>query len=180
MSKQQKYNTYDLSGEYGIGYTTSGDEFWFDKEDYEKIKEYCWYYSQRGYVIARDNQKRVSLHNIIMGITSDDLENGIVVDHKNHPPANEHKKDNRKSNLEIVTLSENMQNRHLNKNNTSGVSGVHWNKNECKWQARIGLHGKRIQLGYFTNKNDAIQARKNAEIKYYGDHRYDANNFDQS
>ena len=33
---------YDLTGDYGIGYTKEGDEFWFDKEDYEKIKKYIW------------------------------------------------------------------------------------------------------------------------------------------
>ena len=35
---KKKYNTYDLSGEYGIGYTSNGEEFYFDLEDYQKIK----------------------------------------------------------------------------------------------------------------------------------------------
>lgn len=38
-------NNYDLSGEYGIGYTSKGDEFWFDLEDYDLIKKYHWYTS---------------------------------------------------------------------------------------------------------------------------------------
>ena len=38
-AKQKKYNTYDLSREYGVGWTTSGEEFYFDLEDYDKIKE---------------------------------------------------------------------------------------------------------------------------------------------
>lgn len=42
-------NTYDLSGEYGIGYTTKGEEFWFDLEDYDKIKSI---YS--GHPLAKD------------------------------------------------------------------------------------------------------------------------------
>ena len=177
MSKP-KINPVNWDNEYAIGYTKNGDEFWFDKEDYDKIKGYCWYYSHKGYVVAKERKtrKQISLHNVIMGLTSKDFENGIVVDHKNHPPGNEHKKDNRKSNLEIVTLSENMQNRTLNKNNTSGVSGVHWNKNENKWQVRIGVKGKRIQIGYFVNLEDAIRARKDAEYKYYGEHRHDAYN----
>ena len=37
----KKYNTYDLSGEYGIGYTSKGEEFYFDLDDYDKIKDYC-------------------------------------------------------------------------------------------------------------------------------------------
>ena len=35
----KKYNTYDLSGEYGIGYSNSGKEFYFDLDDYDLIKE---------------------------------------------------------------------------------------------------------------------------------------------
>lgn len=38
----KKYNVYDLSGEYGVGYTYQGEEFYFDLEDYDKIKDYCW------------------------------------------------------------------------------------------------------------------------------------------
>lgn len=33
-----------------------------------------------------------------------------------------------------------------------------------------------IHLGTFTDKEDAIVARKNAELKYFGKYRYDANN----
>ena len=38
----KKYNQYDLSGEYGIGWTSNtNEEFYFDLEDYNKIKNYC-------------------------------------------------------------------------------------------------------------------------------------------
>lgn len=40
--ERKKYNTYDLSGEYGIGHTSNGKEFLFDLEDYDLIKNYCW------------------------------------------------------------------------------------------------------------------------------------------
>lgn len=33
-----KHNTYDLSGDFGIGYTDKGEKFYFDISDYEKIK----------------------------------------------------------------------------------------------------------------------------------------------
>ena len=36
--KKHKTNTYDLSGEYGKGYTSKGEEFLFDLEDFDKIK----------------------------------------------------------------------------------------------------------------------------------------------
>lgn len=53
------------------------------------------------------------------------------------------------------------------KNNTSGVTGVSWNSKSSKWCARIGIHKKRITLGYYENKEDAIKARKEAEEKYF-------------
>lgn len=38
----KKYNAYDLTKDYGKGYTLDGVEFIFDLEDYDKIKDYCW------------------------------------------------------------------------------------------------------------------------------------------
>lgn len=37
-----------------------------------------------------------------------------------------------------------------------------------KWRANICINGERIHLGWFENIEDAIQARENAEIKYFG------------
>lgn len=37
------YMTYDITGDYGIGYTRSGKKFLFDLEDYEKISKYSWH-----------------------------------------------------------------------------------------------------------------------------------------
>lgn len=48
-------------------------------------------------------------------------------------------------------------------NNTSGCSGVHWDKVHEKWVARIYINGKRKCLGSFKSKEDAIAARKQAE-----------------
>lgn len=48
-------------------------------------------------------------------------------------------------------------------NNTSGCSGVNWDKTHERWVARIYVDGKRKCLGYFKNRDDAVAARKNAE-----------------
>ena len=53
------------------------------------------------------------------------------------------------------------------KNNTSGTTGVSWDKTYQKWNAYIMLKRKRKNLGYFHNKQDAINARKEAEDKYF-------------
>lgn len=52
-------------------------------------------------------------------------------------------------------------------NNTSGYKGVSWKKREKKWGAQIGFQGKRIFLGYYVDKQDAINARLEAEEKYF-------------
>lgn len=82
-------------------------------------------------------------------------------DHINHNPA-----DNRWINLREVNNIENGRNISMKKNNTSGVTGVHWNKQCNKWRSRIALCGVTKNLGSFENKNDAVIARKMAEQKY--------------
>lgn len=154
-------NTYDLSGEYGIGYTSNGEEFYFDLEDYEKIKDYMWFING-GYVVAKDNGERIRLHNLISNVKG--------IDHFNR-----NKLDCRKSNLKIVTHQENMLNKGMYSNNTSGVKGVSWDKSKNKWCSNITANKKRYNLGCFDNFEDAVKARKEAEKKYFGKHSYDNN-----
>lgn len=164
----RKYNTYDLSGEYGIGYTTKNEPFYFDLEDYDKIKDYCWRKNKDGYIITliNFNGKRTTLfmHNVVMN----NNDKGLFVDHKNHCEY-----DNRKSELRLCTHYQNCMNRNMNNLGTNKVVGVTFCTNINKWRARIGYKGKRITLGFFTNFDDAVKARKEAEEKYFGEYSYD-------
>ena len=82
------------------------------------------------------------------------------------------KSNNKINNLRLASKSENGRNRvNLPSNNTSGVIGVCWDKKAKKWKAFIMINGKQKHLGYFINIEDAIKARKEAEIKYFGDFR---------
>ncbi len=74
--------------------------------------------------------------------------------------------DNRWSNLRVGDKSMNQRNRRIRHDNTSGATGVQWNKYKSKWEASIRNSGKRIYLGTFIELDDAIQTRKDAEIKY--------------
>lgn len=47
--------------------------------------------------------------------------------------------------------------------NTSGITGVTWDKSRNKWKAQIIFKGKNYYLGRYDNKEDAIAARKEAE-----------------
>ncbi len=73
--------------------------------------------------------------------------------------------DNRICNLRDVTSAGNSCNRRRQDRNTSGVTGVAWDKRASRWQARIGLNGKQKYLGYFDSLDEAVAARKAAELE---------------
>ena len=75
--------------------------------------------------------------------------------------------DNRKSNLRHCIQQENSYNKSKRTDNTSGIIGVSWNKNRQKWVSYINAGGKRIPLGYFIDKEEAIKSRLIAEQKYH-------------
>ena len=58
------------------------------------------------------------------------------------------------------------------RSNTSvvGVNGIAKDAkyHAGKWRAYINFNGKRKELGYFNSFYEAVIARLNAELKYYG------------
>lgn len=76
---------------------------------------------------------------------------------------------NRRANLRLASRLQNAKNRNMPRNNTSGVQGVLWSKNKGMWIARIGVDSRYIHLGYFFEFELAVEARKEAETKYYGE-----------
>lgn len=153
----KKHNQYDLSMEYGVGFTINTNrEFYFDIEDYDKIKDYCWCEGKRGYPVARVDGKVVPMHKLIV--------NYHICDHINRNPF-----DNRKNNLRAAEHRENDRNRSLLSSSTSGVTGVSWDKYRQKWRAYIKVDDNWMQLGRFMDKDDAIRARLEAEVKYFGE-----------
>lgn len=143
-------------------------EFLYDKEDQSIVDSYNWAIGRNGYVVSskyvkgsgRKNQKNISLyfHRLITNAPK-----GKVIDH-----INRNKLDNRKENLRVCTQRENMVNCGLLKNNTSGTKGVYWSKVCNKWCAFIHFNKKKIHLGVFSDKEEAVDKRKEAFIKYFG------------
>ncbi len=84
-----------------------------------------------------------------------------IIDHKNR-----NKHDNKILNLRDATSVENNRNIPIQKNNTSSTPGVVFHKRDKYWQSSIYENGKQIHLGSFKDKDEAVEARKNAEIKY--------------
>ena len=52
----KKHNVYDLSGNVGKGFIKN-EIFLFDKEDFDLIKNYCWYIDNKGYVKTNIRKK---------------------------------------------------------------------------------------------------------------------------
>lgn len=77
--------------------------------------------------------------------------------------------DNRIENLRIATRQQNTMNHGPSTRNTSGVAGVAYHAVNRKWVASLTIDRKRIYLGSFKNINDAIAARKRAEVEHYGE-----------
>lgn len=158
----KKSNTYDLTNhDYGVGWTTNTNrEFYFDLEDYDKIKGYTWYeyVTYNGY-----HSVQAHVPNAKTAVTMHWLIVGKNYDHKDRNPFN-----NRKVNLRPASAAENARNASIPKNNTSGFIGVHWEKRFNVWVAQIGYNNKRVKIGTFADKKDAIVARLKAELKYFG------------
>lgn len=170
---------YDLSGEYGIGRTRQGDIFLFDIEDYDKIKDFNWYYNEEGYIQATTPKrlkdkypKVVRLHKLIMPNAPD----GHFVDHIEHDSSiGGHKFDNRKSNLRYVTHAQNMQNKGLRIDNTSGEINIQLHK------TRIEVCIVKDKISYTqtfpVEKYDEAIAWRNAKRKeLFGDADFFVNN----
>lgn len=84
-----------------------------------------------------------------------------VVKHKNGV-----RHDNKLENLLPTTFLDRQSQLAKYSNNKSGFKGVSWHKHSCKWHARIKVKGKIIDLGLFTELDDAIGARRVANKKY--------------
>ncbi len=154
-------NKYDLTNDYGIGYTNKGKPFYFDLEDYDLIKDYCWYLSAQGYLVCK-RQENILMHRLIMGAQPKE-----EVDHINHNTV-----DNRKQNLRICSSSQNHMNRGASCITSSGIRGVYWYNNQQKWSAEIIVNKQKIYLGLFNSIEEAAKIREQAEIKYYKNFRY--------
>lgn len=83
------------------------------------------------------------------------------IDHINQNPG-----DNRFCNLRGVNNQENNKNQSLRITNKSGFTGINWDKETSKWTARIMINYKTLFLGCYEGLDDAIEARKEANIKY--------------
>lgn len=130
--------------------------------------QYNWHISKRGYV---QRSKRINgqmttikLHRSILNTSNPN----IKVDHIDGDKLN-----CRRYNIRECTNQQNSMNTKTYSNNTSGHKGISWNKRAKKWHPKIMVDGITINLGLYSNIEDAIKVRKDAEIKHFGEFRRD-------
>lgn len=103
--------------------------------------------------------KKYLSHRILWEMAHGPIPAGMQVDH-----ISQNKSNSALSNLRLATNQENSRNRGVNTNNTSGVKGVHRLPN-----GRLVVWINDIFIGRFNAMEDAISARRAAELKYHGE-----------
>lgn len=130
--------------------TTNGIIFYIDKADEMLVRQYKWSCCTDAHGnVSIVNSKGRTVHDLIL-ITP----KGMEADHIDLDRLN-----NRRSNLRIVTHQQNQCNQPLQKNNTSGVTGVSFYPPRQKFRARIKVCQHDIHLGYYRSFEEAVQAR---------------------
>jgi len=136
-----------------------GKLIWKKQSGKCKLGSEAGYISADGYRYFGFKGKILKTHRAIYLMMTGHLPK--FVDHINQDRLN-----NKWVNLRNATVTDNNRNCGMSKNNTSGVVGVSWSTSRKKWVAMIWHESKPIPLGRYVSKDDAIAARKTAEVDY--------------
>lgn len=155
--------SFSEDGTVAYGKLSDGTVFIFDADKIENIKTvnfYCGGKSKEGkryYII--DSRGR-TLHDYLFGHRE-----GYEIDH-----INLNTMDNRSCNIRYCTHQQNQMNQSLQKNNTSGVSGVSYYPPRKKYRARIKISQNDIHLGYYSTFEEAVMARNVGMLCLFGEY----------
>lgn len=139
-----------------------------DPEDLNLVKDYQWHIedSRRNlqYGQASTNgklpTKTVRIHRLLMP-------NSVQIDHINHNGL-----DNRRINLRACDNRENNCNKNFSMNPRSGYTGIRYNEKVGSYYVRIMVHKKEVSLGHYKTLEEALEARRQGELRYFGEFRY--------
>ena len=154
-----------------IEFDITGGSVMIDDE-FDWLMNYSWHINKQGYAVHFVNKrdadfwglparKAVYMHRVVTGLARGDKR---VADHINH-----NKLDNRRDNLRICSVKENLQNQQSQRR----FKGVFYLKGRRKcWQAAIVVNGKKQFLGNFYSEEEAARAYNAAATEYFGEFAY--------
>ncbi len=144
---------------------SNGDFAKVEDDDFEWCAGYHWHRTSTGYAYRQERQADGRLKNIRMHRELTAAPSGMDVDHINGDRI-----DNQRGNLRLATRSDNLKNKTKRRSdNKSGVTGVFRHATEPKWTAQIHIAGKAKHLGLYAEFDDAVRARRAAELLHYGE-----------
>lgn len=135
--------------------------FLIDSEDYSLIFGRSVALAGKGYVVVTARNKKEKFHYLHRAVMS--APRGLMVDHINGD-----KLDNRKSNLRLVTRSQNQTNSMKQRSCGSKYKGVYLDKRRALFASEITVEGKRKFLGYFVHEKRAAIAYDRAARVAFG------------
>ena len=154
----------DLTSDYlksRLDYDPDSGQFkWKIAKGGKRVGDLAGSINDQGYVVIRVNMVIYRAHRLAWIMMTGQPAFGEI-DHVDGNRAN-----NSWSNLRDVERLDNKRNLGIVTSNKSGHTGVMWYKAGSKWHAQITVKGKSIHLGYFDSIEDAIEARRNAELIY--------------
>lgn len=71
-------------------------------------------------------------------------------------------------NCHWATGTEQARNKRKQRTNRTGYNGVHYEADRGKYRALIYVNSKRIDLGRYDTAEEAAEARRKGEVKYWG------------
>ncbi len=124
--------------------------------------------TNQGYVRIASGGVEIQAHRlayrIMMGC---DVPDGQEIDHINGD-----RSDNRWCNLRVVSRTQNNMNAKVKSNNSSGFTGVSYDKRRDSWAAEIKINKRKIFLGRFATLEEAVDSRRKAEIEHFGEYSF--------
>lgn len=133
-----------------------------DDVDFDYLSGFVWSFSNPYAARNVKHQKlRIWMHKEVMRLAGIE---GKIGDHINRNPL-----DNRRANLRCATARQNVCNRRLQINNTTGFRGVTWQKRDGRFRAQIKNRGVVISLGWFADPVEAAKAYDKAALELNGD-----------